>query len=82
MGTIQGLYLLTNGAEEMTYEVQTYDATDNTVYYEIVEDAIDYEDARDVIAEKYPNRKVLAVIGRKTPDELAQGLPKVSQNAL
>ena len=82
MGTIQGLYLLTNGAEEMTYEVQTYDATDNTVYYEIVEDAIDYEDARDVIAEKYPNRKVLAVIGRKTLEELAQGLPKVSQNAL
>jgi hypothetical protein len=48
----------------MTYEVQTYDATDNTVYYEVVEDAIDYEDARDVIAEKYPNRKVLAVIGK------------------
>jgi len=64
MGTIQGLYLLTNGTEEMTYEVQTYDDTDNTVYYETVEDAIDYEDARDVIAEKYPNRKVLAVIGK------------------
>ena len=66
----------------MTYEVQTYDATDNTVYYEVVEDAIDYEDARDVIAEKYSNRKVLAVISRKTPDELAQGLPKIPQNAL
>ena len=52
----------------MIYEVQTYDATDNTVYYETVKDAIDYEDARDVIAEKYPNRKVLAVISRKTPD--------------
>ena len=71
MGTIQGLYLLTNGAEEMTYEVQTYDATDNTVYYETVEDVMSCEDARDVIAEKYPNRKVVAVIGRKTPDELA-----------
>lgn len=66
----------------MTYEVQTHDATDNTVYYETVEDAIDYEDARDVIADKYPNRKVLAVIGRKTPDELAQGLPKVAPDAL
>ena len=66
----------------MIYEVQTYDATDKTVYYETVEDAIDYEDARDVIAEKYPNRKVLAVIGRKTPDELAQGLPKVPPDAL
>jgi hypothetical protein len=66
----------------MIYEVQTYDATDNTVYYEVVEDAIDYEDARDVIAEKYPKRKVLAVIGRKTPDELAQGHSKTSQDAL
>ena len=66
----------------MTYEVQTYDATDKTVYYETVEDAIDYEDARDVIAEKYPNRKVLAVIRKKTRDELAQGLPKIPQDAL
>ena len=56
----------------MTYEVQTYDAADKTVYYETVEDAIDYEDARDVIAEKYPNRKVIAVQERKTPVELAQ----------
>ena len=48
----------------MTYEVQTYDATDNTVYYETVEDVMSCEDARDVIAEKYPNRKVLAVIGK------------------
>ena len=45
----------------MIYEVQTYDATDNTVYYETIKDDIDYEDARDVIAEKYPNRKVIAV---------------------
>jgi hypothetical protein len=48
----------------MIFEVQTYDATDNTVYYETVEDAIDYEDARDVIAKKYPKRKVIAVIGK------------------
>ena len=66
----------------MIYEVQTYDATDKTVYYEVVEDAIDYEDARDIIAEKYPNRKVLAVIRKKTPDELAQGHSKVPQDAL
>jgi len=82
MGTIQGLYLLTNGAEEMNYEVQTYDTTDNTVYYETVEDAMSGEDARDIIAEKYPNRKVIAVIGRRTPEELAQGLPKVPVDAL
>jgi len=56
----------------MIYEVQTYDTTDNTVYYEIAEDAIDYEDARDIMVEKYPNRKVIAVIGKKTLDELAQ----------
>jgi hypothetical protein len=49
----------------MIYEVQTYDTTDNTVYYETVEDAIDYEDARDMIAEKYPYRNVIAVIGKK-----------------
>jgi hypothetical protein len=55
----------------MIYEVQTYDTTDNTVYYEIAENAIDYEDARDIMVEKYPNRKVIAVIGKKTPDELA-----------
>ena len=66
----------------MTFEVQTYDATDNTVYYETVRDAMSGEDARDVIAEKYPKRKVLAVIGRKTPDELAQGLPKSPPDAL
>jgi regulator of RNase E activity RraA len=45
----------------MTYEVQTYDTTDNTVYYETVENAMSCEDARDVIAEKYPNRKVISV---------------------
>ena len=48
----------------MNYEVQTYDATDNTVYYETVEDAMSGEDARYVIAEKYPNRKVIAVQGK------------------
>ena len=68
--------------KEMTYEVQTYDATDNTVYYETVEDVMSCEDARDVIAEKYPNRKVISVQERKTPDELAQEDSKTSQDAL
>ncbi len=45
----------------MTYEVQAYDASDNTVYYDTVKDAMSGEDARDMIAEKYPNRKVIAV---------------------
>jgi hypothetical protein len=70
------------GVKEMIYEVQTYDTTDNTVYYETVRDAMSGEDARDIIAEKYPNRKVLAVIGRKTLDELAQGHSKAPENAL
>ena len=39
------------------------------MYYETVRDAMSCEDARDVIAEKYPNRNVIAVQGRKTPDE-------------
>jgi len=64
MGTIPGLHLLTNGAEEMIYEVQTYDTTDNTVYYETVEDAVSCEDARDMIDDKYPNRNVIAVQGK------------------
>ncbi len=45
----------------MTYEVQAYDALDNTVYYETIKHAMSCEDARDMIAEKYPNRKVIAV---------------------
>ena len=66
----------------MTYEVQTYDITDNTAYYETVEDAMSCEDARDVIAEKYPNRKVISVQERKTLDEPAQEDSKTSQDAL
>jgi hypothetical protein len=45
----------------MTYQVQAYDESDNTVYYETVKDAMSDEDARDIIAEKYPNRKVISV---------------------
>ena len=66
----------------MTYEVQTYDTTDNTVYYETVEDVMSCEDARDIITKKYPNRKVISVQERKTPDELAQEHSKTSQDAL
>jgi hypothetical protein len=47
--------------KEMIYEVQTYDTTDNTVYYETVEDAVSCEDARDMIDDKYPNRNVISV---------------------
>ena len=53
----------------MTYEVQTWDDADNTVYYEIVKNAIDYESARDIMVKKYPNRKVIAVIEKKTLED-------------
>ena len=66
----------------MIYEVQTYDTTDNTAYYETVEDAMSCEDARDIITKKYPNRKVISVQERKTPDELAQEDSKTSQDTL
>ena len=66
----------------MTYEVQTYDTTDNTVYYETVEDAMSCEVALIIIAKKYPNRKVISVQERKTLDELAQEDSKTSQDAL
>jgi hypothetical protein len=69
MGTIPGLHLLTNGAEEMNYEVQTYDTTDNTVYYETVEDAVSCEDAFIVITKKYPNRKVISVQNKKKTND-------------
>ena len=69
MGTIPGLHLLTNGAEEMIYEVQTYDTTDNTVYYETVRDAVSCEDARDMIDDKYPNRKVISVQNKKKTND-------------
>ncbi len=45
----------------MTYEVQAYNESDNTLYYETVRDAMSCEDARDIISEKYPNRKVITV---------------------
>jgi hypothetical protein len=66
----------------MTYEVQTYDATDNTVYYETVEDVMSCEVALIIIAKKYPNRKVIAVQERKTLEELAQDPTKTLPDAL
>jgi hypothetical protein len=53
----------------MTYEVQTYDTTDNTVYYETVEDVMSCEDAFIVITKKYPNRKVISVQNKKKTND-------------
>ena len=46
----------------MTYSVQTWDSHEYCVNYHTVEDAIDYEDAAQVIAHMYPDEKVIAVV--------------------
>jgi hypothetical protein len=43
------------------FNVQTWDDTLKQVNYHTVVDAIDYEDAADVIKHMYPNERVLAV---------------------
>ena len=50
---------------KMTYEVQTWDAEEYCVNYHTVKDAIDYDDARDVIQAQYPDQKVIAVVKKK-----------------
>lgn len=47
------------------YEVQTWDDDEKCVNYHIVPDAIDYEDAIDVVQSQYPDQKVISVIRRK-----------------
>lgn len=49
----------------MTYQVQTWDEEHKCVRYHSVVDAIDYEDARDVIAHTFPEQKVIAVVRTK-----------------
>jgi len=49
----------------MGYEVQTWDDENKCVNYYSVEDAIDYEDAGDLIQSQYPDQKVISVIRRK-----------------
>lgn len=59
-------YLITSEqSTKMTYEVQTWDAEEYCVNYHTVADAIDYEDARDVIQAQYPDQKVIAVVKKK-----------------
>ena len=49
----------------MTYEVQTWDDNNKMVCYYSVTDAIDYEDARDVIQQLHTDQQVIAVIKKK-----------------
>jgi uncharacterized protein YqfB (UPF0267 family) len=44
------------------YEVQTWDFDEYCINYHSVEDAIDYEDAHEVISKMYPDQKVISVI--------------------
>jgi hypothetical protein len=46
----------------MRYEVQLWDDENKCVNYYTVEDAIDYEDARDVIQSQYLKQNVISVI--------------------
>jgi len=48
----------------MTYSVQAWDDQQKCVFYYDVVDAIDYEDARDVITHLHPDKKVIAVVKR------------------
>ena len=43
------------------YNVQTWNDSTKTVEYHSAPDAIDYEDAQQVIQEQYPERKIIAV---------------------
>ena len=49
----------------MTYSVQTWDEQHKCTRYHEVVDAIDYEDAAQVISGLHPDQKVLSVV-RKT----------------
>jgi hypothetical protein len=46
----------------MTYEVQTWDEEQECVKYYRVEDAIDYDDAKNVIKHLHPEQKVISVV--------------------
>ena len=48
----------------MTYNVQAWDDQQKCVLYYDVVDAIDYEDAKDVIQHLHPDKKVIAVVKR------------------
>lgn len=49
------------GLNTKQFEVQMYDEDSNTIYYEMVTDALDYDSARDKMKKKYPYRRVVMV---------------------
>lgn len=56
----------------MTYYVQTWDEEHHCVRYHSVVDAIDYEDAAQVIKDLHPEQKLLAVTKRSAIDNQLQ----------
>jgi hypothetical protein len=46
----------------MTYSVQAWDDELKCVFYYDVLDAIDYDDAKQVITHQHPDKKVIAVV--------------------
>lgn len=49
----------------MKYEVQTWDDKIKCVMYYTVDDAIDYDDAKDHVKRMHPDQQVIAVVKRK-----------------
>ena len=54
------------------YSVQTWDDQHKCVRYHSVVDAIDYEDARDVVAHLHPEQKVIAVVKSRANENQLQ----------
>jgi len=50
------------------YEVELYDTKTGDVSFVPVPDAIDYEDAFQVVNERYPDHQILGVIMKKPND--------------
>ena len=53
------------GDSVTNYTVETWDDTYKCVRYHEVVDAIDYEDAEQVVKGLYPQERILGTIGRK-----------------
>lgn len=45
----------------MRYEVQTWDEEHQCVRYRSIEDAFDYDDAKNIVKHLHPNEKVICV---------------------
>ena len=53
------------------YNVQTWNDQTKTVEYHSAPDAIDYDDARDIVQEQYPDCTVIAVTKQRNHNEFS-----------